>query len=112
MISKEDRKDYDNHYYCCHEEGKCYSSKVKKENNLAREKKLAKLYRTVSKMRNWADVNMWGFSEEREALLNKIYAMRMDCVEKDINDIGKEWANYSDQANLEWSSNYQRSLKL
>ena len=84
-----------------------------KTTNLDREKQLAELYKVVLTMKNFADADMWGYSRERDLLLDKIYHMRMDCIQADIETEAtknEEFNNRLEQANLEWSSNPQRSI--
>lgn len=72
--------------------------------NLERERELADLYRQIQKMQNWADQDIFGYSKEKNTLLNKIWDMRMSCIEQDQRDLVEEFKQFSDQANLEWSS--------
>ena len=81
--------------------------------NLERAEKYAELYRQVVKMHDFADTDMWGYSKERDDLLKKIYHLRMDCIQDDIDSNVSEndkWQQFLDQANLKWSSEPQRSL--
>lgn len=75
--------------------------------NLIREKQLAQLYRQVQKMSHFADETVYGYSNEKFRLLDKIYGMRIDCLEKDIEDTQEVFNQYNDQANLIWSSSDQ-----
>lgn len=72
--------------------------------NLEREKQLADLYRQVQKMQKWADEDTYGYSKEKKLLLDKIYNMRLDCLEADVATELEKLEQFNDQANLLWSS--------
>ena len=81
--------------------------------NLERAEKYAELYRQVVKMHDFADTDNFGYSKERDDLLKKIFHMRMDCIQVDIDTNVSEndkWQQFLDQANLKWSSEPQRGF--
>ncbi len=77
---------------------------------LERVDKLAELYQVVRKMQHWADMDNYGYSQEKNTILTKITDERMSLLEENVADELEVLENYSDQANLEWSSNPQRGI--